>query len=277
MTENPGGRAEENADKDVQLTPQQQRLSQRDARRQAKDDAYDAKLARKRSKDGHFWHGRHVVDARGLAEAFPEPESPEYSTGTVRRRITHGVTLVVLMALVVAGVVLAGMIQRGEIHLHFGFPKAVDLAGTCPADTLNFPENKAVTVNVFNAGSTEGQAGKVAAELKKRGYILGAVSNKATGYNAPAIIVAGKSGLSSALNVQRTVVDADFVYDARKDASVDVVLTDAYKGLADPKKINQKPGALSCPRLSPSPTLSPSLSPASLSPASSPTSSAKAS
>lgn len=251
----------EEQDNDVLLTPRQQRHADREAKRQAKDDAYEAKLARKKSKDVQFWHGRHVVDARGLAAAFPPPETPEYSKSTVRRRVTHGVTLVVLLALVVAGVVLAGMVQRGELVLNFGFQKPVDPASVCPSETLKVPENKSILINVFNAGTTEGEAGKVAAELKKRGYKVSEVANSSTTYMAPVVLVSGPDGLGGALNLQRTVTGAEFVQDSRKGASVDFIITDTYKGLNDPKKINTKDGVLSCPRLSPKPTAPATASP----------------
>lgn len=252
-------------DDHVALTPRQRRHADREAKRQAKDDAYEAKLARKKSKDVQFWRGRQVVDARGLAAAFPPSETPEYSKVTVRRRVTHGVTLVILLALVVAGVVLAGMLLRGQLELNLGFMKPVDPATVCPSETLKFPENKAVKVNVLNGGQTEGQAGKIAAELKKRGYIVGQIANLPTTYTAPVIVVAGSSGFSGALNVQRTFTGADFLQDDRKDATVDVVITDNYKGFIDPKKISKKDATLSCPRLSPT-TRAPASAPVSVQP-----------
>lgn len=102
-------------DRDVLLTTRQRRRSARDERRQARDAAYELRQQRKKSKDGTSWRGHHIVDSEGLAEAFPDPESPELPSSTVRRRITHGVTLVLLLALVVAAVVLAGMVQRGSL------------------------------------------------------------------------------------------------------------------------------------------------------------------
>lgn len=239
----------EERDDDVLLTPRQQRSAEREAKRQAKDDAYEAKLARKRSKDVHYWHGRTVVDTKGLREAFPEPETPEYTKSTVRRRITHGVTLVILLAIVVAGVVLAGMVQRGELELKLGYTKPVDPSTVCPADTLTPPANKLVTVNVFNAGTADGAAGKISAALKTRGYKLGTVGNGATQYMAPVVIVAGPEGLASALNLQRLVNGAEFVQDDRQGVAVDFIVTDGYAGLLAQNKISAKPGKLQCPRL----------------------------
>src|SRR6185312_2077797 len=108
------------ADDDVLLTAGQRRRAEREARRQAKDAAYELRRQRKKSKDAGSWRGHHIVDGNGLAEAFPEPESTELESGTVRRRITHGVVLVLLLALLVSGLVLSAMMQRGELELTLG-------------------------------------------------------------------------------------------------------------------------------------------------------------
>ncbi|MGA7204809.1 MAG: LytR C-terminal domain-containing protein [Specibacter sp.] len=248
-------------DDDVLLTARQTRKAAREAKRQAKDAAYEERLARKRSKDVHFLRGHHIIDARGLAEAFPEPETPEYDPGTVRRRVTHAVTLVVLLALVISGVVVAGMIQRGELELKFGFAKPVAAAEVCPPEKLKYPANKAVTVNVYNGGSREGMAGSVAAELKKRGYKVKDVSNEFSKYVAPVVVMSGSSGHAAAFNLQRNVVGADYVQDDRKDGSVDFIITSEYAGLVDANKVLKTPGVLSCPRLVPQPSATPVASP----------------
>ncbi|PYI69576.1 hypothetical protein CVV68_00205 [Arthrobacter livingstonensis] len=240
-------------DDDVQPTARQARAAAREAKRQAKDAAYEERLARKRSKDVHFLHGHHVIDTEGLAEAFPEPETADYDPGTVRRRITHGVTLVLLLGLVVAGVVLAGMVQRGELVLKFGPAKPTAAAESCPSGPFDYPANKSVSVNVYNGGRKEGMAGTIAAELKKRGYAVKTVANGSTTYDAPVVVVSGISGRAAAFNLQRNVAGAEYVQDDRKGATVDFIVTSAFTGLVDAKKVDQTPGALSCPRLSPTP------------------------
>ncbi|MGO4384680.1 LytR C-terminal domain-containing protein [Specibacter sp. RAF43] len=251
----------EGQEDDVLLTLRQQRQAAREARRQAKDDAYEERLARKRSKDVQFFHGHHVVDTRGLNQAFPEPESPEFSPASVRRRVVHAVTLVLLVAVVVAGVILAGMVQRGELELKIGFARPTTPAVTCPAEKLDYPANKAITVNVFNGGSTEGMAGKVAAELKKRGYKVGTVANAKVEYTTGAVVVSGPGGHAAAFNLQRNVLHPEYVQDDRTGPSVDVILTGEYAGLVAAPKVDQTPGVLSCPRLSPSPSGPPASGP----------------
>lgn len=243
---------------DVLLTAQQQRRAAREERRQAKDAAYDLRQQRKKAKDGTSWRGRHIVDASGLAEAFPEPATPELNPVTVRRRITHGVVLVLLLALVVAGLVLAAMVQRGELNVTLGAGEPAPAPVTCPAETLELPDNKNVTVNVFNGGSTEGQAGKLAEELKKRGFAVKDVANQATEYDAPAVVISGPGGHAAALSMQRNFPNSEYVQDDREDSAVDVIVTGQFNGLVDADKVDQKPGVLSCPRMSPPPSTVPS-------------------
>lgn len=248
-------------DDDVLLTARQSRRAQRVARRQAKDEAYELRMQRKKAKDGTSWRGHHIVDSRGLAEAFPEPETPELPSSTVRRRITHAVVLVLLLALVVAGLVLVGMIQRGELDLKIGSGRPTPTPFACPTETLEYPANTAVVVNVYNGGSVEGMAGKVGEELKKRGYKVQKVDNHDLALLAPTVVVSGPGGHAAAFNLQRNFPNSEYVEDDREDATVDVVLTSQFGSLVEAPKVDQSAGVLSCPRLSPSPSEPPSGAP----------------
>ncbi|MDD0859419.1 LytR C-terminal domain-containing protein [Arthrobacter alpinus] len=200
---------DEAEDDDVLLTTRQRRRDAREERRQAKDDAYELRRERKKAKDGTTWRGHHIVDSRGLAEAFPEPETPELLPSTVSRRITHAVVLVLLLALVVAGVVLVGMVQRGELELKLGAGKPSPTPLSCPAEILKYPANKTVVVNVYNGSSVEGAAGKVADELKKRGYQVKKIDNEVIDPVAPSVIISGPGGHAGAFNLQRNFPTAN--------------------------------------------------------------------
>ncbi|MHA7270650.1 LytR C-terminal domain-containing protein [Arthrobacter sp. HLT1-20] len=243
---------------EVLMTAKQRRKAAREEKRQAKDAAYDLRQKRKKEKDIHSWHGHHIVDSKGLAEAFPEPETPEIPSSTVRRRITHGVILVLLLAMVATGLVLAGMVQRGELELKFSAGKPTPTPAACPGETLDYPANKTVRVNVYNGGAAEGRAGQVAQELMQRSFAVGEVANKASEYSAPVVIVSGAKGHAAAFNMQRNfslVADgSEYVQDGREDASVDVILTSQFQDLVAVPKVDQKPGVLFCPRLSPPPS-----------------------
>ncbi|WP_315914434.1 LytR C-terminal domain-containing protein [Arthrobacter sp. lap29] len=242
------------AESEVLLTARQHRRAQREARRQAKDEAYELRMQRKRKKDGTTWRGHHIVDTDGLAQAFPEPESPEILSSTVRRRITHATVLLLLLALVVAGLVLVGMVQRGELELKLGAGRPSPTQWACPTETLDYPANKAVSVNIFNGSTVEGLAGKVGAELKKRGYQVKEVDNKGVALQAPTVITSGPAGRAAAFNLQRNFPDSEYVEDNREDATVDVVVTGLFVDLVAAKQVDQSAGVLSCPRLSPAPS-----------------------
>ena len=248
------GAAEGAQDEDVLLTVRQQRRAHKEDRRQAKDAAYELRQKHKRTKDGTYWRGHRIVDTTGLAEAFPEPETLELQPATVRNRITHGVTLVLLMALVVTGVVLAGMVQRGELQLTLGAPKPTIAPVSCPSAIYDYAPDKTVTVNVYNAGSTEGRAAAVAEDLKSRGFLVKEINNKSTEYAVPAVIVSGPSGHAAAFTLQRNIAKAEYVQDDRKDGTVDVILTSKFTDLLAVLKVDETPGALSCPRLNPPPS-----------------------
>ncbi len=241
-------------DDDVLLTARQRRKEEREARRQAKDAAYELRRQRKKNNDGTSSRGHNIVDGSGLAEAFPDHESTELESGAVRRRITHGVVLVLLLALLVTGLVLAGMIQRGELELTLGPGKPTPTPESCPAEKLDYPANKSVSVNVYNASTKEGRAGTVAEELKKRGFTVKTVANARTQYSAPAVVISGPSGHAAAFALQRNLPNTDYVQDERKDSTVDVVLTGSFAGFVAVPKVDETPGVLSCPRLAPKKT-----------------------
>lgn len=255
MTSPPTGESPKNsADDGVLLTPRQRRQAQREQRRQVKDAQYELRQERKRAKDGTSWHGRHIVDGRGLADAFPAPQTPEFSSDSVRRRIIHGATLVLLFALLAAGIVIAVMIQRGDLQLSRSRPDPSPAPPSCPAETVEYAANGTVTVNIYNGGSIEGAAGKVAEELRTRGFVIKEVANASAPLSAPAIVVSGPSGYAAALSLQRQFVGSDYVQDERADAVVDVIITSAFAAVLPVPEVNVAPGALSCPHLSPPPS-----------------------
>ncbi len=230
----------------------------REARQQARRDKTKQKQQRRqlhhqlgRSKDAAVFHGHYVVSGEDLGELFTNEERLEDPV-RFRHRIIHGVTLTVLVALVITGVVLAVMVSRGDLQLPVPASQTSPKP-SCPTATFNYPANKDVHVEVYNATRREGMAGSVAAELKKRGFNVDLVANKSTDYAGTAVIVSGPAGQSAAFNLQRNFAGTDYVQDARTDATVDVYLTSDFKDLVPAAQVDQTPGVLSCPRFSPSP------------------------
>lgn len=96
---------------------------------------------------------------------------------------------------------------------------------------------KAVTrppmLNVYNATGRTGLAASTAAELKKRGFVIGTVANDPLKkkITAAAEVRYGKSGKVAAQSVLELVANPAKLADTRKDASVDLVIGNGFKAL----------------------------------------------
>lgn len=203
-------------------------------------------MARK-PKDVTVLHGHRVITGPELRATFEEPDDTLDNPGRVRRRVLHGVVLVLLFGLIVAGILGAVGVMNGQIK----FPTAIqtqDTAALCPDTTFNYTPNAKVKVNVFNSTSRAGLAKSAANEFRARKFVVGAVGNTETGYRGVAAVVSGAAGQAAAFTVQRNVPGSDYFQDGRSDASVDVILTGDYRGLIKPALVDQTPGKLSCPR-----------------------------
>lgn len=214
-------------------------------------------------EDPLHWHGHRIVTEQDLEETFAADES-EKSSVYMWRRIRHGIVLLLLLALIIAGVFMAVAIARGDLKVPGFEPEAAPPPPTCPAGVHNYPPNNAITVNVYNGTLEEGLAAEVGLQLQIRGYTLGQTGNKDISRpGLTAVLVSGPAGEANAFNLQRNIPSTDYVADSRSDASVDVILGSGFEGLVEQGLVDQTPGALSCPRLSPSPVPpSPGASPA---------------
>lgn len=92
----------------------------------------------------------------------------------------------------------------------------------------------AVKVNVYNATNRDGLAASTAALLKKRGFVIGTVSNDPLHRNvkATAEVRYGAAGVKLAPRVESLVAKPAKLQDKRKDASVDLVIGNAFTKLA---------------------------------------------
>jgi hypothetical protein len=202
-------------------------------------------MARK-PKDARILHGHRVVtgpELRATFEAADDPDDPV----RVRRRVIHGVVLVLLLGLIAGGVITAFAIING--HLKLPAPAVSEAPqSSCPAATYDYVPPEKVNVNVFNSTSRPGLARTVADELLARKFVVGNVANTEAGYRGVAAVVSGAAGQSAAFTVQRNVPGSDYFQDGRSDASVDVILSGDYKELAAADRVDQTPGKLSCPR-----------------------------
>lgn len=203
-------------------------------------------MARK-PKDISVLHGHHVVTGPELRATLIERDEQRVHSVRVRRRIVHGVVLVVLLALIASAVVVALAIMDGRIQIPTAEnSKAPD--SVCPTATYDYVPNEKVNLNVFNGTSKPGLARTVADEFLARKFAVAAVGNQQTGFRGVAAVISGAAGQSAAFTVQRNVPGSDYFQDGRTDSSVDIILASDYKGLTSPELVDQTPGQLSCPR-----------------------------
>jgi hypothetical protein len=198
--------------------------------------------------------GRNIITEDDLDEVFPDDGNVEKPEIYSHRKILHGVVLTLLVALIIAAVLTALAVVRGDLKIpgwsHTPAPEA-----TCPAAVHDYPANDSITVNVYNGTQEEGLAGKVSGLLAERGYKVGEVASKRmndTGVTA--VIISGREGEANAFNLQRNIPKTEYVADQRTGTSVDVVLGSEFKELVATDNVDQAPGPLSCPQLSPEPS-----------------------
>lgn len=203
-------------------------------------------MARKPT-DATVLHGHRVVTGSELRATFVEQDDTLDNPVRLRRRILHGVVLVLLVGLLVSAIVVALEIMNGQIKLP-ATERSHAAASVCPAASYDYTPPEKINLNVYNSTSRPGLARSVADEFAVRKFIVGAVANTTSSYHGVAMIVSGAAGQSAAFSVQRNVPGSDYFQDGRTDPSVDVILTGDYKELAKPELVDQTPGKLSCPR-----------------------------
>jgi hypothetical protein len=203
-------------------------------------------MARKKQQDASVLHGHRVVTGPELRAAFETGHDAD-DTARVRRRVLHGVVLVLLIGLIAAAIITALAIINGRLKIPAAEP-AEKSVSTCPAGTFDYTPADQINLNVYNSTSRPGLARSVADEFLARKFVVGAVANIEAGYRGVAAVVSGAAGQSAAFSVQRNLPGSDYFQDGRTDGSVDVILAQDYKALAPPDLVDQTPGQLSCPR-----------------------------
>ncbi|MBO1416538.1 LytR C-terminal domain-containing protein, partial [Streptomyces sp. FH025] len=99
-------------------------------------------------------------------------------------------------------------------------------------DPHAIPQAAAVTVNIYNATTKAGLAGRTAEEFKKRGFTIGKVGNAPAELDkkvpGTAQVIAGPAGAGAGTLVGSQIAGATVTADARTDATVDFVIGDSY-------------------------------------------------
>jgi hypothetical protein len=201
----------------------------------------------RRPKDDTVLHGHHVITGSDLRATFADDDEELANPSRRRRRILHGVVLVLLVGLIAAGIVLALAIMNGQVRIPTA-ERSTPPASVCPEATYDYTPPDKIHLNVFNSTSRPGLAKSVADEFGARKFMVVSVANTTSSYRGVALVVSGAAGQSAAFTVQRNLPGSDYLQDDRTDPSVDVILTGDYKELASPELVDQTPGKLSCPR-----------------------------
>jgi hypothetical protein len=203
-------------------------------------------MARKKKvQDPSVLHGHHVVSGPELRATFDAAAAD--STARVRRRVLHGIVLVILLGLIAAGIITALAIFNGRFTIPTAEP-AEEPVSTCPAATFDYTPPEQVNLNVYNSTNRAGLARSVADEFLARKFVVAAVANIDAGYRGVAAVISGSAGQSAAFSVQRHLPGSDYFQDGRTDGTVDVILSQQYSALTPPELVDQTPGKLSCPR-----------------------------
>ncbi|MGY5101958.1 LytR C-terminal domain-containing protein [Streptomyces sp. 900105245] len=173
-----------------------------------------------------------------------------------------------LVAAVVASVAVLGLVGWGTLQLIDVFTGGGKKAAASGAKTecrtkaaaearvKEVPAPGAITVNVYNATTRGGLAKKTADELKKRGFKIGDVGNAAKEFDkrikGTGMLLGPVTAQSTSLPVLATqLADAERRTDAgRKGAVLDLIIGDAFKGLAKPAAAQQALTALTAPAAS---------------------------
>lgn len=165
------------------------------------------------------------------------------------RHLRAAITLVVLIVLVVGGALFSWNKVTGDE------PSTSPQTGpTClPAQAKGAPKPTSITLNVYNATSRNGLAAKVAAQMSDRGFKVSDVANdpENQSIDGPAQIRANADQQAAVSVVMGHIPGAEFVVDDRSTGSVDLVVGDSFKKLANPNQAT--PVSAKLPTCEPSP------------------------
>lgn len=151
-------------------------------------------------------------------------ESDASARNRARRRRRSAITLIVVL-----------LILFGAFWYAYSYYKGSDSAPAVAAPTTSCAAGKPVkvTVNVYNATDRNGLAASTAATIRKRGFTVKSVANDPLNktVKATAEVRYGPAGAAQAKGVGALVTKPVMVDDKRKNATVDLVLGNAFTGL----------------------------------------------
>jgi len=179
--------------------------------------------------------GRVETSDRGLVVDYLH----ESAASIYRRRRHHRaiVTMIVVTLMLFGTVLYAASYVQGWV----GTTAHKVVANTsCNAATSNQPLTPSgVTLNVYNATVRAGLAASVANTLQNQGFKIATIDNDPMGKTILGVgeIRHGPSGLEGAILAAQRLPGATMVQDSRMDASVDLVVGQAFRALTVPAKV----------------------------------------
>ena len=188
------------------------------------------------------------VHVSAVDDAASEPPTRRPLTPAQKRQRRAVITLMSVTGLMLVAFLFAGAYYEGWFDS--GTPAAA--APNCGPGTKPTVAPSQVKLNVYNATQRQGLAKAVAASMHNRGFTIGTIANdplKAK-ITISADVRYGPKGKAAATLVAGEVPGAKIVADKRKDATVDLVLGNAYKSL----KVQSVSTPSSGPTCSPSST-----------------------
>ncbi len=168
---------------------------------------------------------------------------------SLRRRHKHERQAVIfgslVAALAVAGLgataVYTDVLEVPFLQREFTTPPAEEVADTpdapcVPEGTLPVAYNT-IQVNVLNGSGRVGLAGATSTSLTGRGFLVLETGNYPSRLVTNAQLGFGQAGLAAAYTLAANLESATLVLDQREDATVDLVLGEAFSGLLDPAAV----------------------------------------
>lgn|GEM_PF-7113721 len=161
------------------------------------------------------------------------------STAARRARRRAAMVMAALFGVLALALVLAMASMQGW----FGMGgEADEVAATVEAPTPTLAAED-VVVNVFNSTGTAGLAGRASEGLGARGFTVDGVDNSGADVPGPGQIIHGPTGLEGAqLLAEALPQEVELVQDERDDATLDLVLGDAWEDLPAPDTAEQTGG-----------------------------------
>jgi hypothetical protein len=156
-----------------------------------------------------------------MSDASAEPEYRR------RHNIRGPVTLLILLGIVAA----AAWYGSKAVLENRPKPEAVVTCATTQARKDAQVKSSQVTVNVYNAGTRAGQARRIAAELRNRGFKVAIVGNISEKTKVKKAEVRSKQNTPQAQLVAKQVSGAKVHKDATHDTTVDLVIGDDLDAL----------------------------------------------